>query len=253
MAGALDRRGNGVMTDIPSPSPSPFVHDPRSPQAVAEFLDRCEADLVHPEVVADRLRRQGWSDLSAAQVADHYRRRFDEHALGYSALLVCTGLSALAAGTAAHQLLGIAEGIDVDREGLALWLTVLVVATPLAAWATVWAHRVDRDDPVAVWSRPRRSLARVLLWSCAVVGGCRLLAYVFNVIATIAGSQWASDRSLLIGFAHVAVTIGITYPLGRWAHGFLHRFDAEDPTAPRRRSRREQQARSRRTDIRSVG
>ncbi len=239
MVGAPDRRGNGAMTEFPSPPSSTFVHDPQSPQAVAEFLDRCEADLVHPDVVADRLRRQGWPDFSAAQVAEHYRDRFDEHTLGYSALLVCTGLSALAAGTVAHQLLGLAEGLDVDREGLALWLTVLVVATPLAAWATVWAQRVDRDDPVAVWSRPRRSLARVLLWCCAVVGGCRLLAYVFNVIATLAGSEWASERSLGVGFAHVAVTLGITYPLGRWAFGFLHRFDAEDPTAPRARSRRE--------------
>lgn len=246
MVGAPDRRGNRVMTDFPPPPPSPpsssFVHDPQSPQAVAEFLDRCEADLVHPDVVADRLRRQGWADFSATQVAEGYRGRFDEHTLGYSALLVCTGLSALAAGTAGHQLLGLAEGIDVDREGLALWLTVLVIATPLAAWANVWAQRVDRDDPVAVWSRPRRSLARVLLWCCGVVGGLRLLHYVFTVIATIAGSAWASDRSLLIGFANVAVTVGITFPLGRWAFGFLHRFDAEDPTAPRARSRRERSA-----------
>lgn len=242
MAVALDRRGNGPMTDFPTSPAASFVHDPQSPQAVAEFLARCESDLVHPDVVADRLRRQGWADHSAAQVAEHYRRRFDEHALGYSALLVCTGLSALAAGTAAHQLLGLAEGIDVDRDALALWLTLLVVATPLAAWATVWAQRVDRDDPVAVWSRPRRSLARVLLWASGVVGGCRLLAYVFSVIATLAGSAWASDRSLLVGFAHVAVTLGITYPLGRWAFGFLHRFDAEDPTAPRARSRRERSA-----------
>ena len=32
---------------------------------------------------------------------------------------------------------------------------------------------------------------------------------------------------------NVAITVSIALPLGLWAFHFLHRFDAEDPVAPR--------------------
>lgn len=228
----------GVM-DTPT-SPSPILGALRGDPRIAEieaYLDECEAEVFHPAEVARRLVRAGWADWPATQVADRYRQRFDEHALGYSAFLFTTGFTALSLGSSAHLLLDRADGQPVNPNTLALWLTVLVIAAPLSAWAWRWVERVDDDDPAAVWSRPRRSLATTLLWACGIVGGARLLHYVFTLIATIAGSQWASDRSLTIGLANVAVTTAITFPLGMWAFRFLHRFDDEDPSAKRARSK----------------
>jgi hypothetical protein len=163
--------------------------------------------------------------------ADRYRSRFNEHTLGYSALLVASGVSALAAGTAGHLLAG---GIDspVNRNALGFWLALLVCALPFAIWAHHWAALVDRDDPVAVWSRPRRTLARVLLWACGVVGIVRLMIYVRQLVGVLVGAGWAARTSVVTGAVNVAITVGIALPLGLWAYNFLHRFDNEDPTKP---------------------
>jgi hypothetical protein len=220
-------------TTTTSPVPSGRLAD------VEAFLDVCEAELLHPAEVAHRLVRQGWPDVAAHQVGERYRRRFDEHPLGYSAFLFTVGFTGLSLGSSAHLLLDELDGRSADPDTLALWLTVLVIAAPLSAWSWRWIARVDDDDPVAVWSRPRRTLARTLLWACGLVGGFRLLHYVFTLIATITGSSWASDRSLLVGLANVAVTTAITFPLGYWAFRFLHRFDDEDPSIPRRRSKQQ--------------
>lgn len=206
--------------------------------SIDEWLDRCEAELVHPGRVADRLRRSGWAAMPAAAVAEQYRKRFNEHALGYSSLLVTTGVSALALGTTGHTLVA---GLNrpVNRNSLAFWLSVFLCLVPFAAWAHQWAAKVDREDPVAVWSRPRRSLALVLLWSCGVVGGLRLLIYATQLIGAVVGAHWAHHTSLLAGFINVAIAISIALPLGLWAYRFLHRFDAEDPTAAPSQRRRQ--------------
>ena len=204
---------------------------------LAEWMDRCEAGLVHPDVVRDQLRRTGWTETQAAAAADDYRRRFNEHPLGYAALLVSTGMAALAAGTAGHEL---TAGLDhpVNRDHLAIWLSVLLCTLPFAGWAHQWAARVDRDDVVAVWSRPRRQLALVLLWACGIVGGFRLLSYAARLVGYLLKAPWAQGYSLGAGALNVAIAIGISLPLGLWAYAFLHRFDAEDPTArPRQRPR----------------
>jgi hypothetical protein len=205
--------------------------------SVDDWLDHCEAELVHPGRVEDQLRRNGWAAMPAAVVAENYRKRFNEHTLGYSALLVTTGVSALALGTTGHTLV---NGLNrpVNRNSLALWLSLFLCLVPFAAWAHQWAAKVDRDDPVAVWSRPRRALAQVLLWSCGVVGGLRLIIYATRLVGVLVGARWAAHISLLSGFINVLIVISIALPLGLWAYRFLHRFDAEDPTtAPSQRRR----------------
>jgi hypothetical protein len=201
------------------------------PLSTAEWLDHCEANLVHPEQVKAWLRRHGWTEPQAHLLTEQYRRRFNEHPLGYTALLVSTGVAALAAGTTGHI---ITAGLSrpVNRSELAIWLTILLTALPFAVWAHQWAARVDRNDVVAVWSRPRRMLALVLLWACGIVGGLRILIYGTQLVGVLVGAPWARRDSLLAGAINVAISVGITLPLGMWSFRFLHRFDGEDPTAP---------------------
>jgi hypothetical protein len=203
---------------------------------IALWLDSCEAKLVHPGQVEESLRRAGWYPDSVLAAVGQYRRRFNQHGLGYTALFVATGLAALAAGTAGHLL---AAGIyePVDRDALAGWLTLFVCALPFAVWAHLWAARTDRHDPVAVWSIPRRTLATILLWACGVVGIGRFLIYTAQLIGVIVGASWGQGVSLLAGAVNVGITVTIALPLGLWAHDFLHRFDSEDPTTPVERRR----------------
>jgi hypothetical protein len=217
-----------------------FPVPPERAAAIANWLDGCELEGAHPGSIDERLRREGWSPAQSAAVAEEYRQRFNEHALGYTGLLVATGLAALAAATAGHLL---AAGLDgpVNRNGLALWLTLLVCAVPFAAWSHWWAATVDRDDPAAVWSRPRRQLARVLLWGSGVVGIARLMVFVARLIGVLVGATWARGSSAVAGSINVAITIAIALPLGLWAFRFLHRFDDEDPTSPAEHHRRRSQ------------
>ena len=220
----------------PSPWGTPWDLPPERAGEIAAWLDHCEEHLVHPSEINERLQRGGWSPGQASAVSTRYRRRFNEHTLGYSALLVATGLTALAAGTSGHLL---AAGIDapVNRNDLAAWLSVFVCALPFAVWAHRWAAKVDRVDPVAIWSGPRRTLARVLLWACGIVGVGRLLVYAGQLIGVLVGATWAHGASVVTGAVNVAITIGIALPLYAWAFGFLHRFDGEDPTVPVTRRR----------------
>jgi hypothetical protein len=221
-----------------APPPTPF-RPPYTPAGVpldrvgevAAWLDACERELVHAARVEECLRREGWSPAQAAAVGRQYRARFNQHSLGYASLLVATGLAALAAGTAGHLA---AAGIDgpVNRNLLGEWLTVLVCSLPFAVWAHRWAAKADADDPVAVWSGPRRALAQVLLWSCGIIGVGRLVVYVGQLIGVLVGATWAQGVSVLTGAVNVSITVGIALPLGLWAYRFLHRFDEEDPTAP---------------------
>lgn len=207
-------------------APRPIAAVPGMVRASTEaFLDECAAERLHPDEVAHRLRRAGWDDGTTSIVGEQYRRRFDEHPLGYAGFLFSVGFSALAAGSIGHHALAVAEGRDPSPESLAFWLMVLVVALPFGVWSWLWVRRVDEQDPVAAWSRPRRTLAQTLLWACGIVGGARLLHYVFVLMSTLTGSSWAGDRNLLVGLANVAVTAGITVPLGLWSFKFLHRFD----------------------------
>ena len=199
--------------------------------AIAAYLDRCEEEALHPHHVAHRLVRAGYGEWEAEQVAERYRRRFDEHPLGYAAFLFTTGFTALSLGSASHLLLDRLDGQEPSPEALSFWLTVLVVAAPLAAWSWRWVQRVDDEDLVAVWSRPRRALATTLVWACGIVGGARLLHYVYTLLMAVADADGATDSSLLVGLANVGVTTAITFPLGVWAFRFLHRFDDEDPSA----------------------
>ena len=204
---------------------------PLSPGELAAWLDGCQSEVVHPSQVEDRLQRAGWSPMAASGAGLAYRRRFNEHQLGYTALLVATGLAALGAGSAGHVLVpGLSR--PVNRNALAAWLTLLVCALPFAAWAHWWAASVDRDDPVAVWSAPRRALARVLLWSSGIVGIGRLMIYVGQLMTILVGARRGPGTSVLPATLNVVIVVSIARPLWIWAFRFLHRFDGEDPTTP---------------------
>ena len=222
-------------TVAPTSGPSWGVPPERAGD-VARWLDRCESDKLHPAVVADLLGRSGWHPSQAAAAALAYRGRFNEHTLGYSALLVATGLTALGAGTSGHLL---TAGLDqpVNRNALAVWLSMTLCALPFAVWAHRWAADVDRRDPAAVWSRPRHSLALTLLWASGIVGVARLALYARQLVGVLVGATWAANSSVLAGFLNVMITVAIALPLGRWAFTFLHRFDEEDPTVPDRLTR----------------
>jgi hypothetical protein len=215
-------------TDVPPPG--------ATTGHVTAWLDECERRAIHPHRIEDALRRAGWAPATAAGAASEYRQRFDEHRLGYTALLVTTGIAALAAGSAGHLL---AAGIyePVNRDALGQWLTIMVCSLPFAVWAHVWAARVDREDPAAVWSAPRQSWSRALLWACGIIGVLRLLVYAGQLIGVIVGASWADGVSLTAGAVNVSITVGIALPLSLWAHWFLHRFDREDPSAPGEHSR----------------
>ncbi len=221
----------------PDPFASPTWGTPTNLNgALAAWFDQCEADLVHPAAVEERLRRAGWPAGAVSSAGMQYRRRFDEHPLAYTALLVTTGLVALGAGTAGH-ILTAGLGRPVDRNALAWWLTLMVCALPFAVWSHAWARRVDRIDPVAVWSSPRRLLALTLLWAAAIVGIARLLIYAAQLIGVLVGASSAANASLAEGAINVSITIAIALPLALWAYGFLHRFDGDDPTTPATRRR----------------
>jgi hypothetical protein len=215
----------------PIATPAGWSIEPGRTGEIAAWLDTCESNLVHPGAVEEQMRRDGWAPSQAQVTASTYRRRFNEHVLGYSALLVTTGVAALAAGTSGHLLTAAFDG-PVSRNALAGWLTALVVAAPFAIWAHRWAASVDRDDPVAAWSRPRHVLALILVWACGVVGTTRLVVYTARLIGGLVGATWADGGSLWGGGINVLITLAISLPLGLWAFGFLHRFDGEDPTVP---------------------
>lgn len=204
---------------------------------VATWLDEREKELVHPRLVEQRLVRNDWNPTEAAITAAQYRRRFNEHDLGYAALLIATGLAALAAGTCGHLL---TAGLDrpINRDALAGWLSVLFCCLPFALWAHRWAARVDRNDPVAAWSRSRRGLALMLVWACGVVGIGRLVIYAGQLVGVLVGATWAQHASVAAGAINVAITVSIAAPLGLWAYRFLHRFDTEDPSVPVAQRRR---------------
>jgi hypothetical protein len=201
------------------------------PGQIEAWLDGCEERLVHPVQVEDHLRRSGWAPFDASRVGLNYRRRFNEHHFGYSVLLIATGLTALAAGSAGHVLVAGLSG-PVNRNALAAWLTLLVCALPFALWSHWWAVGVDRDDPVAVWSRPRRTLARVLLWASGIVGIGRLMVYAGQLVGSLVGARSGQSVALVGGLVHVLIVAGIALPVWLWAFSFAHRFDSEDPSAP---------------------
>jgi hypothetical protein len=226
---------------ITQPDPTAIADPiPPSPSKAAElvsWLDDRESELAHPSEVESQLTHAGWYPNHAAAAATQYRRRFNEHALGYSVLMATTGVAALAAGTAGHL---VTVGLDqpINRNALAGWLSALVCTVPFAVWSHRWAARVDRDDPVAAWSRSRRTMALLLAWACGVVGVVRLFVYAAQLIGVMLGATWAHSVSLAAGAINVAITVGIALPLGLWAFRFLHRFDSEDPAVPAPQRRR---------------
>jgi hypothetical protein len=189
--------------------------------AIEAWLDYCEANLT-------------------ANVAGAYRRRFNEHPIGYSTLLATTGFSALAAGTSGHLII---DGLihPVHRAALAASLSILICLLPFAVWSHTWAAKVDRDDPVAAWSRPRHNLAAALLWACVIVGAIRLLFYVETLLSALLSTHPQSSGILGAGALNVGFSLSISVSLGIWAYNFLHRFDNEDPSVPPDTRRRRRQ------------
>ncbi|MGH9124137.1 MAG: hypothetical protein ACRDZ8_05335 [Acidimicrobiales bacterium] len=209
---------------------------PAAPSSLGSWLDQQEQHLVHPKLVEESLRRAGWWPQHAAIEGARYRARFNEHPLGYATLLVSTGAAALSLGTVGHEL---AAGLNgpVSRNFLGVWLTLFLVSGAFLVPGLLWALRVDRNDPVAVWSNSRRSLSQALVWGCGIVGLARLFWYGAQLVGLLVGATWA-HQSLAAGLANVAVTVGIALPVGWGAFWFGHRFDSVDPTLSEAQRRR---------------
>jgi hypothetical protein len=227
-----------MITQDPTHAINPISPSPSNAAELVSWLDDRERELAHPRLVESQLVHAGWHQGHAVAAAAQYRRRFNEHALGYSVLMVTTGVAALSAGTAGHLA---TAGLDqpINRNALAGWLSALVCSLPFAVWSHRWAARVDRLDPVAAWSRSRRTMALMLAWACGVVGAVRLFIYAAELIGVVLGASWATSVSVVAGAINVAITVGIALPLGLWSFSFLHRFDSEDPSVPAPQRRRD--------------
>jgi hypothetical protein len=63
------------------------------------------------------------------------------------------------------------------------------------------------------------------------------MIYVGELMSALVGASSAGHNSVVAGTLNVSIVVSISLPLGLWAYGFLHRFDDEDPSAPKPRRR----------------
>lgn len=164
-----------------------------------------------PDQISDDLVRQGWDVDSAAQTALRSLRNADRHRVLYSALCWGVGITALAVGSTLH--LAVAD--TTSPLELAFFITLALVAAPIAIGAGIAAQKVEQTEPHAIWSPSRRVLFGALATSAAVVGIIRLLHYTFNLVAALVGARGfeMSAGSLV----QVLITLSIAGPLFWWS------------------------------------
>lgn len=164
-----------------------------------------------PEQITRELVESGWDADAAAQWSMRSLRTTDRHRLLYWTLTFTTGFAALAAGSALHLAL---RGNPAPR-AIAAWITLFLVAAPLAGLTNAWARRVERHDPHAIWSPSRRTLFAWLAGCTGTIGLLRLLTYVFRTVAAIVGVPGYSLSTAAL--AQVLVSLAITVPLFAWS------------------------------------
>lgn len=181
----------------------------RSPHQ--DWLVRRRNDGATPDVICAELVAVGWDADTAGATALRSLRRGDRHSLLYSAVCWGAGLAALGAATAAH--LALTDGRD--PLALASFITLMLVATPIAVHAGVTARRVEAAETHAIWSPTRRTLFGLLAGCSAAVGLIRMLHYTFNAVAAAVGARGYEFTPSSV--VQVMVTLSIAIPLFWWS------------------------------------
>lgn len=197
----------------PPSAPQPSAQQPGAQQQLAQFLtDRRNAGVT-PDVITRELIGRGWPADRAAAVALRSLRRTDHHGLLYWTLTFSAGFAALSVASALH--LAMAPVTQRSALSLAIWITVALVAAPLAGVSAHFARTVEANSTHAIWSPTRRALFGTLAGVTAVVGLARLLTYVFRMVAALVGvaGYELTPASLL----QVIVSLAVSIPLFTWA------------------------------------
>jgi hypothetical protein len=175
------------------------------------WLTRRRNDGATPDEICHDLVAQGWDVDNAARTALRSLRDRDRHRLLYSALCWGAGLTALGIGSALHAALREFP----DPSDLAFFITLALVAAPIALFAGVAAREVEAAEPHAIWSPSRRVLFGTLAASTATVGIIRLLHYTYNVVSSLVGAEGYEFTSASV--TQVIITLGLAGPLFWWS------------------------------------
>ena len=188
-----------------------------------------------PDDVRACSSRNGWRDDDADLVVARYRARFDEHRARLRRLPVLGRASAPSPSAASGTCSWPSPRAAIrSREALASGSRVLFVAIPFAVWSWRWIERTDASDPVA---RGRDHATPSPTCCCGAAGssaasGC--CSYVYTVASVLSGESSATSASA----ANVAITAGITVPLGTGPSGSATASTDGDPAQQSGRRRR---------------
>ena len=164
-----------------------------------------------PDRICQDLVGRGWDADSAAATSLYSLRNSDRHRLLYVALCWGAGFAALGAASAAH----IALTDQRDPITLASFITLMLVAAPIALYSGVIARRVEAAEPHAIWSPTRRALFGLLAGCAATVGLVRLLAYTFSFVAAAVGAEGYDFTPAAL--VQVMVTLSVAIPVFWWS------------------------------------
>lgn len=190
-------------------SPRPRTQT-RFPNTGQWLIDQRNAKAT-PDEITTRLISNGWDADSAARASLRSLRSSDRHTLTYAALNLSTGLAALGLATALHLLIA----GNPDPHALTWMLTMTVITTPIAAVSGYFTHRAERTSDFVMWSPSRRGWFGALAVCTGIVGLVRLIAYVYNAIATLTGAS--TERFSLESASQVVVSTAISIPLFVWS------------------------------------
>ncbi len=182
-------------------------------QRVPQYLTSRRNEGVTPDVITRELVDSGWSADNAAAAALQSLRRTDRHGLLYWTLTFSAGFAALATASALH--LAMIPELQRSAITLAIWITVGLVALPLALVSGHFAKDVEARSDHAVWSPTRRALFGTLAAVTAVIGLVRLLTYVFQAVAAMVGVDGYELSAASL--PQVIVSLAISVPLFTWA------------------------------------
>lgn len=178
-----------------------------------QFLTERRNAGVTPDAITRELIANGWSADSAAAAALRSLRRTDQHGLLYWTLTFSAGFAALATASALH--LAMIPETQRSALSLAIWITIALVALPLALVSGHFAKQVEAHSAYATWSPTRRALFGTLSGVTAVIGVGRLLTYVFEAVAATVGV--AGYELTPASLPQVIVSIAVSVPLFTWA------------------------------------
>lgn len=195
----------------PPPASGQTMASPATGLALAGWLTQRRNEGATPDQISRQLVDSGWNADAAAQVALRSLRTSDRHRMVYSATCWGTGIATLGIGTALHLALQ-AEANPLD---IAFFVTLMVVAAPIAVAGIVWSRRIEATEPHAIWSPTRRTLFATLALCTGVVGIFRMLSYTFNLVAASLGAEGYDFTPASL--VQVLITLGLAVPLFWWS------------------------------------